>query len=131
MKWISIIGAAAVLVVSVFIIGVATAQGELGTIKDNKTAIAGQISVYLGEAAVMTGTPIVAPTKYGVLLAIERSGKKFDVFCGAKKDCEPDQTSKSETEVQSEVGKSNPDLQINYYSGSCWVCTGGNCFKVC
>ena len=133
MKRMIAIGAATVLLVSVFLISLslAAAGGDLGVVKKDKATIAGDVSIFLGEAAVMTGTPIPADSNYHVILAIPRTGEDVDIFCGALGNCSARPQRIAESVVKTRTNKTEPDIQINYYKGSCYVCSGGFCFQVC
>ena len=125
MKWISIIGAAAVLVVSMFIMSPATV---MGTEIVKRAGVLDKVSGYEGEG-LFTDTGMNRPTNdYNVILGLK--GKRDVVLCGREAQAICD---KGETFTEEQVRtKARIKKIIHYYEGnSCYVCSGGICFQVC
>ncbi len=138
MKWISIISAAAVLVVSVFIVGLATANDHIDRVPDSNTSksdvIAACASFVGADSGLKTASPAAAaalrPSKYKMLVGVIEDNKtkewKVQVICPKGMKC----PEKSEGYVVQDL-KAKLKLDLRIYQKSCWVCTGGFCFQVC
>ena len=139
MKWISIISAAAVLVVSVFIVGLATANDHIDRVPDSNTSksdvIAACASFVGADSGLKTASPAAAaalrPSKYKMLVGVIEDNKtkewKVQVICPKGFTCQP----KSEGHIVQDLN-AKLKVDVRFYSeASCYVCTGGFCFKVC
>ncbi len=141
MKWISIIGAAAVLVVSVFIVGLATANDHIESVPNHNTSKLDVIKAcesFVGvDAGVRSARPGAAaaaarPSKYKMLLGVIEDKNthewKVQAICPNKMNGRCPQ--KSEGYVAQDLN-AKLKVDVRLYEGSCWVCAGGFCFKVC